>query len=115
MIISVTRRSPEPDGVPEVLDDVEVDGLNASSVRPVNEKVAMPLLLEDLSALCQQAQPAYPPEEAGSYYFQNAPTYADGVLKEDGMDIPSHIAFRAIAQSVLQKYGKKPEVTIELG
>ena len=35
--------------------------------------------------------------------------------KEDGMDIPSHIAFRAIAQSVLQKYGKKPEVTIELG
>jgi len=115
MIIEVFERLDTEGGELKTLEEIEVEGLDASSIKPVRDKVGSQLSLQDLKDLSAQAQPVYRPDEPDSYYSQNIEVWVDGNLSGDVIDIPHHIGFRVVAVSILRKYAARDNVMIQIG
>lgn len=114
MIIKVFERLDTEGSELKTLEEIEVERLDVSSIKPVRDKVGSLLSLQDLKDLSAQVQPVYEPDEPDSYYLQNAEAWIDGNLSGDVIDIPHHIGFKAVAVSVLRKYAAQDDLVIQI-
>ena len=102
---------------PTIKAKIEIAGINALRIAPVNEIVGNRIPVTELSNFITKIKPIEPPqqEEPDSYYAQRVPVYEDGDLSSKKLDIPHHIGLRVVLESVLQKYGAFNNMQIEIG
>jgi hypothetical protein len=98
---------------PKILDEVEIEGIDPASITPINENVGTLLTFKDLLGLLSRAHALNTPADADAYYART-PAWIDLNLMKESTEVPHHIGFRLVANSVLQKYAGQENLRIEV-
>ena len=94
-----------------IKERIEIQGIQASRINPVNIKVSIPIPMTELLDLTNNIIPIEEPkqEELDSYYAMQVPVYNDGNLSAEELDLPHHIGLRVVLESIIRKYSNTPE------
>ena len=101
---------------PTIKEKIEIAGINALRITPVNEIVGNRIPMTELSNFITKIKPIEQPEqeELERYYVECIPVYEDGDLLYKKLDLPHHIGLRVVLAKVLQKYSTSDNLQIRI-
>ena len=94
-----------------IKERIEIPGIQASRINPVNIKVSILIPMTELPDFINEIEPIEGPkqEELDSYYAMRVPVYNDGNLSVEELDLPHHIGLRVVLESIIRKYHNTSE------